>query len=68
MGNKLTLTAEDIMKAAQRSVATVSPEKEIIVRGKIATLQHLQEMLAEVTKSLTDLCQSTKLEDLDILR
>ena len=46
----------------------MSPAKEIIVRGKIATLLHLQERLAEVTKLLTDLCQSTKLEDLDILR
>jgi len=68
VGNKLTLTAEEIMKAAQRSVGTVSPAKEIIVRGKIATLLHLQERLAEVTKLLTDLCQRTKLEDLDILR
>ena len=68
VGNKLTLTAEDIMKAAQSSVATVSPAKEIIVRGKIATLLHLQERLAEVTKLLIDLCQRTKLEDLEILR
>lgn len=68
VGNKLTFTAEDIVKAAQSSVATVSPAKEIIVRGKIATLLHLQERLAEVTKLLTDLCQSTKLEDFKILR
>jgi transposase len=68
VGNKLTLTAEDIMKAAQNSVATVSPAKEIIVRGKITTLLHLQERLAEVTKLLIDLCQRTKLEDLEILR
>ena len=68
VGNKLTFTAEEIVKAAQSSVATVSPAKEIIVRGKIATLLHLQERLAEVTKLLTDLCQSTKLEDLEILR
>jgi transposase len=68
VGNKLTLTAEEIVKAAQSSVGTVSPAKEIIVRGKIATLLHLQERLAEVTKLLTDLCQRTKLEDLEILR
>ena len=67
-GNKLTFTAEDIIKAAQSSVATVSPAKEIILRGKIGTLLHLQERLAEVTKLLTDLCKSTKLEDLEILR
>ena len=68
VGNKLTLTAEEIVKAAQSSVGTVSPAKEIILRGKIATLLHLQERLAEVTKLLTELCQSTKLEDLEILR
>ncbi len=68
VGNKLTLTAEEILKAAQRSVGTVSPAKEMIVRGKIATLLHLQESLAEVTKLLIDLGQRTKLEDLDILR
>jgi len=67
-GNKLTFSAEDIMRAAQSSVATVSPAKEIILRGKIGTLLHLQERLAEVTKLLTDLCKSTKLEDLEILR
>jgi hypothetical protein len=38
VGKKLTFTAEDIVKAAQSSVATVSPSKEIIVRRKIATL------------------------------
>ena len=68
VGNKLTLTAEDIMKAAQNSVATVSPAKEIIVRGKITILLHLQARLADVTKLLIDLCQRTKLEDLEILR
>jgi transposase len=68
VGNKLTLTAEEILRAAQRSVAVVSPAKEIIIQGKIATLLHLQERLAEVTKLLIDLCQRTKLEDLDILR
>jgi len=49
-------------------VATVSPAKEIIVRGKLATLLHLQERLDEVTKLLTDLCQRTRVEDLKILR
>jgi len=68
VGNKLTLTAEEIVQAAQSSVATVSPAKEIILRGKIATLIHLQERLAEVTKLLTELCQKTRLEDLEILR
>jgi transposase len=68
VGDKLTFTAEDIVKAAQSSVATVSPAKEIILRGKIATLLHLQERLVEMTKLLTDLCKATRVEDLKILR
>jgi transposase len=66
VGDKLTFCAEDILRAAQSSVAVVSPAKEIIVRGKIATLLHLQERLEEVTKLLTDLCKATRLEDLKI--
>ena len=68
MGDKLTLTAEDIVQAAQSSVAVVSPAKEIIVQGKIATLLHLQERLEELTKLLTDLCKATRVEDLKILQ
>jgi transposase len=68
VGDKLTFTAEDIVNAAQSSVAMVSPAKEIIVQGKIATLLHLQERLEELTKLLTDLCKATRVEDLKILQ
>jgi transposase len=68
VGDKLTFTAEDIVQAAQSSVAVVSPAKEIIVQGKIATLLHLQERLEGLTKLLTDLCKATRVEDLKILR
>jgi transposase len=68
VGDKLTFTAEDIVKAAQSSVAVVSPAKEIIVQGKIATLVHLKERLEELTKLLTDLCKATRVEDLKILQ
>lgn len=67
-GNKLTYTAEDIYGAAKTSVGTVSPGKEIILRGKVATLLHLQERLEEITRLLTELCQSTRMDDLDILQ
>jgi len=63
VGTRLTYTAEDILDAARSSVATVSPAKEIILRGKIATLEHLRERLDEVTKLLTDLCKSLMMED-----
>ena len=68
VGEKLTFTAEEIFKAVQSSVAVVSPAKEIIVQGKIATLLHLQEQLEELTRLLTDLCEATRVEDLKILR
>jgi len=68
VGDKLKFTAEDIVNAAQSSVAVVSPAKEIIVQGKIATLLHLQERLEELTKLLTDLCKATRAEDLKILQ
>jgi transposase len=68
VGNKLTFSVEDILRAARSSIATVSPAKEIILQGKIATLLHLQERLDEVTKLLTDLCKATRVEDLKILQ
>jgi transposase len=68
VGNKLSFSVEDILRAADRSIATVSPAKEVILQGKIATLLHLQERLAELTKILTDFCQATRDEDWKILR
>ena len=38
----------------------VSPAKEIIVQGTIATLLHLQERLEELTKLLDQFMQSDK--------
>ena len=68
VGNKLSFSVEDILRAARSSVATASPAKEIILRGKIATLLHLPGRMEEMTKLLTDLCKATRVEDLQILR
>ncbi len=68
VGNKLNFSAEDILRAARSSVGTASPAKEIILRGKIDTLLHLQKRLEEMTKLLTDLCKATRVEDLQIIR
>jgi len=67
VGNKLTFCAEQIHRAAQSSVAVVSPAKEVILQGKISTLLHLEGRLEEVTKLLTDLCKATRIQDLEIL-
>ena len=68
VGNKLSFSVEDILGAAHRSIAMVSPAKEVILQGKIATLLHLQERLDELTKLLTDFCKATRVEDWKILR
>jgi len=68
VGNKLSFSVEDILRAAHRSIATVSPAKEVILQGKIATLVHLQERLDELTKLLTEFCKATRVEDWKILR
>jgi transposase len=68
VGNRLSFSAEDILRASQSSIATVSPAKELILQGKIATLLHLQERMGEMTKVLIDLCKATRVEDLQILR
>ncbi len=68
VGKKLTFTAEDILRAAKTSIATVSPGKEIILQGKVATLLHLQSRLEEITRLLTELCKSTRVDDSEILQ
>lgn len=68
VGGTLTYNADDIIRAAQNSVAIVSPSKEAILRGKISTLLHLIERLKETTRLLTDLCESMMIEDLKILK
>ena len=52
-GNKLAFSAEDILRRAASFVATASPAREIILKGKIATLLHFQERLDEMAKLLT---------------
>jgi len=68
VGNKLSFSVEDILRAAHRSIAMVSPAKEVILQGKIATLLHLQERLDELTKLVTEVCKATRVEDWKLLR
>jgi len=66
-GGKLTFSAEQIVEAARRSVATVSPAKEIILRGKVETLEHLESRYEELSRVLTRSCECQVIEDLKIL-
>jgi len=64
---KLTYTAEDLIRAAKQSVATISPAKELLLQGKVRTLQHLQERYEGLTKILTEYCKASMLEDFEIM-
>jgi transposase len=64
---RLTYTAEDLIQAAKRSVATISPAKELIFQGKVKTLQHLLQRHDELTKILTEYCKSAMLKDFKIV-
>ena len=67
VGTRLTYTAADLIQAAHNSVATVSPAKELILRGKIAVLKQLYEQRHELTKALTAYCKAAMIEDLKII-
>lgn len=64
---RLTYTAQDLIQAAKQSVATISPAKELILQGKVGTLQHLQKRYEEMTKILTEYCTASMLEDFEII-
>jgi len=63
---KLTYTAEDLIRAAKQSVATIS-RKGASPAGKVRTLQHLQERYEGLTKILTEYCKASMLEDFEIM-
>ncbi|MDH5769641.1 MAG: IS110 family transposase [Nitrospirota bacterium] len=64
---RIRFTPSELVKISQRSIATVSPGKEIILSGKIDTLLHLQKRRDELTKALTKYCESSIVEDLKIV-
>jgi len=64
---RLRFTPKELIKAARKSIATVSPAKELILSWKIETLVHLQKRRDELTKALTKYCESTIVEDLRIV-
>jgi transposase len=64
---RLRFTSKELIEVARKSIATVSPAKELILSGKIETLLHLQKRCDELTKALTKYCESTIVEDLRIV-
>lgn len=67
VGTRLTYSAQDIITAARTSVGVISPAKEIILQGKVATLVHLQERAEQMSKLMTTMCEASMMEDLEIV-
>ena len=66
-GKQTTASVDRILKAAQVSVGTSSPTKEIILKQKASLLMQLEQHLQELTDMLIELCQAKIHEDMDIL-
>lgn len=64
---KLTFSAQDIVDAAKTSVASGSPAKAFILQGKLETLEHLEKRQKRISKVLTEYCEASMLNDLEIL-
>jgi transposase len=64
---RVRFTPSEIIDISRKSIATMSPGKEIILSGKIETLLHLQKRRDELTKALTKYCESSIVEDLKIV-
>jgi len=66
-GKQTPASVERILKAAQGSVGTSSPTKEIILRQKTSLLMQLEGHLQELTEMLLELCRAKMQQDMDIL-
>lgn len=66
-GRKVSISAEEIIKAAKNSIASNSLAKELILPQKISTLLHLMEQLDKFTGILSELCESIAIEEMEII-
>lgn len=66
-GKQTDESVDTIIKAAQTSIGTASPTKEIILKQKASILIQLEAHLQELTNVLIELCQSMMQQDIDIL-
>ena len=66
-GRKVSISAEELIAAAKRSVASDSLAKELILPERISILLHLMESLDKVAGILAELCQSIVIDEMNIL-
>lgn len=65
---RVMVSADDIIAAANTSVASPSAAKEIIISEKISTLLYLQAKKEKITEVLIETCESLKIEELEIIK
>jgi len=66
-GKQTDESVERIRKAAETSIGTTSPMKELILKQKTSLLVQMEGHLQELTDILMQQCESTIQEDVDIL-
>jgi len=66
-GRKVSISADDIVRAAKNSIASDSLSKELILPQKISTLLHLMEQLDKMTDILSNLCESIAIQEMEII-
>lgn len=58
---------EELIQAAQKSVASGSLAKELILPEKIATLEYLMKQRERISKALVETCEAMMIEDIEII-
>lgn len=66
-GRRVSINADEIIKAAKNSIASDSLAKELILPEKISLLLHLMEQLDKITDILCNLCESIAIQELEII-
>ena len=65
---RVLITAQEIIDAAKRSVASAGVAKELILSEKVSTVLYLLEKSKKITEALIESCESLKIEELDIIK
>lgn len=66
-GRRASVSADEIIKAAKGSIASISLAKELILPQKISTLLHLMEQHDKLSKVLSELCESIAINEMEII-
>ncbi|UCH80302.1 MAG: IS110 family transposase [Nitrospiraceae bacterium] len=67
-GKRVLYSAEDIINAAEKSVASESDAKELILSEKASTVLYLQEKREKITELLIESCKAMRIDDLTIMK